>query len=325
MKNVIREFALICVLAMMFPPTLFGQAEYTIKFGHIANDQNVWNKAALKFKEVVEKNSNGKIEVKVYPNAQLGKEMDVINGIQLGTVDMTITGESLQNWVPEAGLIAVPYAIRDLDHLKKVAGGEIGKFIEKEILKSINLRPIAWLTRGPRHLTSNRPIKHPNDLRGMILRVPNVPLYVAVWKALGAKPTPMDFSEVFTSLQQRTIHGQENPFALIKSSGFYEVQDFCNLTGHVISWIYVVIGENKLKSLPLALQEVVLDAGKEMQHYQHKLFEENEKKLKKELVDKGMTFVETDQEAFRSQAKKAVIKSLTREQFNLYTQIISVQ
>ena len=79
MKNVVREFALICALAMIFPPTLSGQAEYTIKFGHIANDQNVWNKAALKFKEVVEKNSNGKIEVKVYPNAQLGKEMDVIN------------------------------------------------------------------------------------------------------------------------------------------------------------------------------------------------------------------------------------------------------
>ena len=125
-----------------------------------------------------------------------------------------------------------------------MADGDIGKTIERKILKRINLRPIGWFKRGPRHLTSNRPIVHPDDLKGMILRVPNVPIYVSVWKALGAKPTPMDFSEVFTSLQQGTIHGQENPFALIKSSSFYEVQDFCNLTGHVISWIYVIIGEN---------------------------------------------------------------------------------
>ncbi len=325
MNNFVRNIILIWILGAVIPSSLYGKAEYIIKFGHIANDQNVWNKAALKFKEVVEKNSNGKIEVKVYPNAQLGKEIDVITGIQLGTADMTITGESLQNWVPEAGLIAVPYAIRDTSHLRKVAGGEIGELIEKKILKSINMRPIAWFKRGPRHLTSDRPIKHPNDLKGMILRVPNVPLYVSVWKELGAKPTPMDFSEVFTSLQQGTIHAQENPFALINSSSFYEVQDFCNLTGHVISWIYIVIGENKLRSLPKALQEIILDAGKVTQDYQHKLFDENEKKLKKILVAKGMTFVETSQEAFRSRAEKAIIKSLNQKQLSLYNQIISVQ
>lgn len=325
MRNFIKKFALIFGLVVLIAPSLYGKPKFIIKFGHIANDQNVWNKAALKFKEVVEKNSNGNIEVKVYPNAQLGKELDLINGIQLGTADMTITGESLQNWVPEAGLMAVPYAIRDSNHLKNVAGGAIGKIIEKKILKRINLRPIGWFKRGPRHLTSNRPIKHPDDLRGMILRVPNVPIYVSVWKALGAKPTPMDFSEVFTSLQQGTIHGQENPFALIKSSGFYEVQDFCNLTGHVISWIYVVIGEKKLRSLPKELQIVVLDAGKAMQEYQHRIFLENEKNVEKELVEKGMTLVQTDQNAFRIQAKEAVIQSLTQNQLNLYNQILSVQ
>ena len=325
MRNIIGSFTLAWVLVTIVPSSLYGETKHVIKFGHIANDQNVWNLAALKFKEIVEKNSNGKIEVKVYPNAQLGKELDLINGIQLGTADMTITGESLQNWVPEAALMAVPYAIRDSAHLKKVANGNIGKLIEKEILKRINLRPIAWFKRGPRHLTSNRPIKHPDDLNGMILRVPNVPIYVSVWKELGAKPTPMDFSEVFTSLQQGTIHGQENPFALIKSSGFYEVQDFCNLTGHVISWIYVVIGDTKLKSLPKELQIVILDAGTEMQKYQHVIFKENEKNIQKELVEKGMTLIPSNKNAFRIKAKQAVIKSLNSKQLHIYNQIISAQ
>ncbi len=322
MKNIIKSILLIAIFINV---DLYGEAKYKIKFGHIANDNNIWNLAALKFKDIVEKESNGKIEVKVYPNAQLGKELDLINGIQLGTADMTITGESLQNWVPEAALMAIPYSIRDSVHLKKVANGNIGKLIEEEILNRINLRPIAWFKRGPRHLTSNRPIKHPDDLRGMILRVPNVPIYVSVWNALGAKPTPMDFSEVFTSLQQGTIHGQENPFALIKSSGFYEVQDFCNLTGHVISWIYVVIGERKLKSLPKELQTVVLDAGDKMQEYQHLIFNENEKNIEKELVKKGMILINSDKNAFRKKAKQAVIKSLNNKQLNIYNQIVAIQ
>ena len=325
MSNIIRSFALTWVLVTIIPSSLYGEVKHVIKFGHIANDQNVWNLAALKFKAIVEKNSNGKIEVKVYPNAQLGKELDLINGIQLGTADMTITGESLQNWVPEAALMAVPYAIRDSIHLKKVADGDIGKTIERKILKRTNLRPIGWFKRGPRHLTSNRPIVHPDDLKGMILRVPNVPIYVSVWKALGAKPTPMDFSEVFTSLQQGTIHGQENPFALIKSSSFYEVQDFCNLTGHVISWIYVVIGEKKLKSLPKKLQLVVLDAGKEMQKYQHLIFKENEKNIEKELVEKGMTLIHSNKNAFQIKARKAVINSLNKNQLIIYKQIVSIE
>ncbi|WP_280540689.1 TRAP transporter substrate-binding protein [Chromohalobacter sp. 11-W] len=296
-------------------------ADYTLKFGHLANEENIWNKAAERFKQVVEEESDGRIDVQIFPNEQLGTEMEVINSIQLGTADMTITGESLQNWAPKAAMMAVPYAFRDSEHLRKAVEGDIGKQIEQQIEEKAGLVPIAWFERGPRELTSNRPIKKPSDLDGLRLRVPNVPLFVDTWQALGAKPTPMAFSEVFTSLQQGTIDGQENPLSLIESASFNEVQDYVNVTDHVRSWIYVVIGKKKLESMPEDLQEVVLDAAQQMQSYEAKLFTEDQKRLRDALEEAGMEFVEVDQKAFAEAAEPAVKASLDDEQQKLYEAI----
>ncbi len=296
-------------------------AEYTLKFGHLANQEHIWNKAAERFKQIVEKESDGRIDVQIFPNEQLGNEMEVINSIQLGTADMTITGESLQNWAPKAAMMAVPYAFRDSEQLRKAVEGDIGKEIETQIEAQTGLVPIAWFERGPRQLTSNRPIKKPSDLNGLRLRVPNVPLFVDTWQALGAKPTPMAFSEVFTALQQGTIDAQENPLSLIESASFDEVQDYVNLTDHVLSWIYVVIGKQKLESMPEDLQKVVLDAADKMQNYEEKLFAEDQQRLEQALKDAGMEFVEVDKEAFTEKAKPAVKASLSEEQQKLYEAI----
>lgn len=299
--------------------------EVTLRFGHLANEDNIWHKAALKFGEEVKALSNGAIEVVVYPNEQLGREMDVINGIQLGTADMTITGESLQNWAPSAALLAVPYAVRDLAHLDKVASGPVGDKIEAEIAAKALVRPIAYFARGPRNLTSNRPIKTPDELNGLRLRVPNVPLFVAVWSALGAKPTPMAFSEVFTSLQSHTIDAQENPLSLIKSASLYEVQKHVNLTEHVHSWIYVVIGEQRFASLSPDQQQVVLEAARRMQAYERELFLADEKALADDLKGRGMTFVEVDKAAFAAKAGPAVTEALKAEVLPLYEEIVAVK
>ncbi len=296
-------------------------ADITLKFGHLANEENIWHQAAEKFKEEVEANSDGRIEVQLFPNEQLGNEMDVINSIQLGTADMTITGESLQNWAPKAAMMAVPYAFRDSEHMRQAVEGEIGEEIEAQITERTDLVPIAWFERGPRHLTSNRAITHPDELDDLRLRVPNVPLFVDTWEALGARPTPMAFSEVFTALQQNTIEGQENPLSLIESASFYEVQDYVNLTGHVRSWIYVVIGKNQLDSMSDELRQVVLDAGEEMQTYQAELFEEDQQRLEESLKERGMEFVEVDTEAFAEKARPAVLEALSEEQRELFDAI----
>ncbi|SON57445.1 Extracytoplasmic solute receptor protein YiaO [Hartmannibacter diazotrophicus] len=303
-------------LAAMAGMLLAGSAlaaDMTLKLGHLANEQNTWHKAAMKFAEEVKSLTDGRIEVEVYPNESLGKEMDLVNGMQLGTVDMTITGESLQNWAPMAALLAVPYAYKSLDHMDAVASGELGKKIEAEIVEKAQIRPLAYFARGPRDLTSNRPIKSPDDLNGLKMRVPNVPLFVAVWNALGASPTPMAFSEVFTSLQNGTIDAQENPLALIKSANFNEVQKYVNKTEHVRSWIYLTISEITWAKLSDADKKAVETAAKEAQAYERELFLADEKSLVTELEGKGMTFVDVDGAAFAAKAKDAVLANVKPE------------
>ena len=319
------KFGIKAILAgFMLATTLTTGAlaqELKLKLGHLANEQNSWHKASLKFGEELSALTDGRIVVEVFPNDSLGREIDLINGMQLGTVEMTITGESLQNWAPKAAMMAVPYAFRDAEHLRQAVESEIGEQIEAQITERANLVPLAWFERGPRELTSNRPIRHPDDLDGIRLRVPNVPLFVSTWEALGARPTPMAFSEVFTALQQNTIQAQENPLSLIESASFNEVQDYVNLTGHVRSWIYVVIGRNRLESMPEELQQIVREAAQEMQVYQAELFEEDQQRLEQALQERGMEFVEVDTEAFAEKARPAVEAALNDEQRELFDAI----
>ncbi len=288
-------------------------ADMTLKLGHVANEQNPWHLASVKFGEELSRLTDGRIEVEVFPNESLGKEIDLINGMQLGTVDMTITGESLQNWAPMAALLAVPYAYKSIEHMDEVAQGEIGDQIKAQIIEKVQIRPIAHFARGPRNLTSNRPIAHPDDLDGLKMRVPNVPLFVDVWAALGAQPTPMAFSEVFTSLQNGTIGAQENPLALIRSASFNEVQDNVNLTEHVRSWIYLTISEATWNKLSAEDQAAVLQAAAIAQGYERGLFEASIAEDRAYLEANGMTFVEVDGAAFAAKAKDAVLANVNDE------------
>jgi len=289
-----------------------AQQPLTLKLGHLANEQNSWHKGALKFGEELKTRTNGRIVVEVYPNDSLGREMDLINGMQLGTVEMTITGESLQNWAPKAALLAVPYGYSSLEHMDSVANGEIGEQIKAEIIERAQVRPIAYFARGPRNLTSNRPITSPDELKRIRMRVPNVPLFMNVWSALGAQPTPMAFSEVFTSLQNGTIEAQENPISLIQSASFNEVQSYVNETEHVRSWIYLTIAEQVWKKLSKEDQGHVLEAARVAQAFEREQFLKDEGAIRADLEAKGMKFVKVDQAAFAQKSREAVIKSVDK-------------
>ncbi|GHC20814.1 MULTISPECIES: TRAP transporter substrate-binding protein [Gemmobacter] len=311
-----------CALAVLMGTSAMA-AEVTLKLGHLANEENIWHKAALKFAEEVAALTEGRVEVVVYPNETLGKEIDVINGMQLGTADMTITGESLQNWAPKAALLALPYAYKSLEHMDRVASGEIGDAIEAEIIANAGIRPLTYFARGPRNLSANREITSPDQLNGFKLRVPNVPIFVAAWQALGANPTPMAFSEVFTSLQNGTIEGQENPLALFKSGGFYEVQKVVNKTEHVRSWIYLTIAESSWDKLSEADQAAVQEAANRTQAFERELFLADEQALVTDLESKGVKFVEVDQAAFAARAKDAVIAAVPEDIRPLAEQIFN--
>jgi tripartite ATP-independent transporter DctP family solute receptor len=296
-------------------------SKVVLKMGHMANEQNIWHKSAEVFAKVADSLSNGQIEVQIFPSEQLGAELDLLRSINLGAADMAITGESMQNWAEITSFCGTPYLIKDFDHLDRVLASEVGEQMASEMIEKIGLRPLAYLTRGPRHLTTNRPIKSPDDLNGLIMRVPPVPLSVAVWEALGAKPTPMAFSEVFTSLQSGTVEAQENPFSLIQSAGFHEVQDYVNLTGHVIGWIYVVIGEKRFNKLSAEHQGIVTKAGQAMHEYHQREFFKQEEAIKKDLMAKGMEMVEVDGAAFQKIASEVVVAKLPEHLVPAYNKI----
>ncbi len=295
--------------------------EFLFKASLLVKENHTWYKAFVHFGQLIEERSGGRMKLEVYPSEQLAKELEAIRLIRAGIIDMTISAGSLTNFSEILTFSDMPFLLRDTIAMQKLINSFIGKRIENEIIEKIGLRALGYFQRGERHLTSNRPIKHPDDLDELIIRVPNAPSYVVAWKALGAKPTPMAFSEVFSSLQQGTIEAQENPFAMIKNAGFSEVQKYLNLTGHLITWGYPLVGEKQFQRLPQDLKSIFLEAAKEMQVYEHRLFLENESKVQAQLKKQGMIFVEVDKTAFMKQGENAVYESLSPEMQEVHKSI----
>ena len=316
---------LVVVIAMLGLSTVLSGASHEIVIGHIVDESNTWHKASLKFKEIVEEKSNGQIKVTIYPNTQLGSEVEMIQSILMNSgCDIAFTGESMQTYVEELGIIGMPYGINSDEHMRKVLEGEIGKELE-ELMLGTGLRVLGYFIRGPRNITSKKPLNTPDDLRNFIIRVPQSPMMVAAFEAMGAKPTPMAFGEVFTSLQQGVIDGQENPLAMIQTGAFHEVQSHLNVTEHLRAWVYIAIGEEKFQALGPELQEIVKEAAKEMQRFEHELFLAEESALADELKAKGMEFVTVDQSLFREKALEGVEKVLTEKQKALYQKMVDAE
>ena len=311
-----KKLSALVLFVMLVSCTAALAADYTITVTHIVDEAHSWHKACEFFKQEVEKRSGGKIEVKIYPNSQLGNEIDTIqSALTGGGVDVVITGESMMTYVPELGILGVPYLMTSDAHVEAVAGGEIGKEIENLMLMDgAGFRCLAYFVRGPRDVASNKPVRTPDDIKGMIIRTPASTITVSTFESFGAKPTPMAFSEVFTSLQSGTIQGQENPLAMIKSGNFYEVQKYLNKTEHLRTWLYFALSEQTFQSLPKDLQDIVLAVGKEMQAYEHELFLKDEAELEGFLTSKGMEIInDVDQAAFAKLADGAMQRLMEGE------------
>lgn len=292
------------------------------KLGHNANTDHIWNEAALFFAKTVEEESKGQLKIKIYPNGQLGSETDMINSVRMGTLDIVLAGETLQNWAPKAALMAVPYAFKNEEHVEKVLNSDIGTEIKEDIRKKAGLVALYYHERAPRNLTTNKEIKSINDIKGLTIRVPDVPVFIKAWEILGAKPTPMALQEVFTALQQGTIQGEENPYDLINSLGFYEVQKYAYETEHVYQWIYALVGERQLKKLSPELQRVVLDVSKKTEEFAKSKFKQFTIDSRQRLLDKGMKIIQVNKNEYQERIVPAMKNILTKEQYDLYLRII---
>lgn len=250
--------------AAAFALCLAGAAtaqEYRLTFAHVLTEDTPNARAAVVFKEEVEKNSDGRIAIDIRPAAALGGDVEIIEQTQMGLVHIAIppTG-NLANFNEKMYLFDLPFLINDEAGLKRVLDGEVGQ----EVLATLdanNLKGMAMWGAGFRHMTNNiRPITAPDDLKGIKMRTLQAPTILSTYRAYGANPTAMAFTEVYNGLQQGVVEGQENPLANIYSMKFYEVQKYMTLTAHAYHTYAAIMHKPTWESLPEDLQKVVLDA-----------------------------------------------------------------
>ncbi len=316
---------LLIALLVLVLATNGVSAKVTLKLGHVQNTTDNWHLGALKFAGLVKEKTNGEVEVQVFPSSQLGNDRDMIEGMQLGTVDFALVAGVLSNFEPRMGILEMPYLFRDINHMRKVLNGPIGNELLGSLLKRANIRGLGWWERGPRELTANKPVKTPADLKGIKIRVPEIPVSVEAWRALGANPTPMAFGEVYTALQQKVIDAQENPFAVIASARFPEVQKYLILTNHVYGYVMLAMSERTYQRLTPDQRKAIETAAKEATAYENDLVWNNETKLLKSLRDAGMIMIEPDREPFEEAVKDVHKKFEDRFGKDLYARIKAVK
>ncbi|WP_341211414.1 TRAP transporter substrate-binding protein [uncultured Limimaricola sp.] len=241
--------------------TAAAAADFEFTFAHVLTEDTPNARAAVVFKEEVEKNSDGRIEINIRPAAQLGGDVEIIEQTQMGLVHISIppTG-NLANFNEQMYLFDLPFLMEGDDAMKRVLDGEVGTEL-LGTLEGNNLHGIAMWGAGFRNMTNNiRPITGPDDLNGIKMRTLQAPTILSTYRAYGANPTAMAYVEVYNGLQQGVVEGQENPLANIASMKFYEVQDYMTMTNHAYHTYAAVMNLQAWESLPEDLQTVVEDA-----------------------------------------------------------------
>ncbi|WP_322995840.1 TRAP transporter substrate-binding protein [Castellaniella sp.] len=273
-------------------------AETPLKMAYALSENSHYGAGAAAFAQALEA-SKSDFKVQQFPNSQLGGEREVIEGLQLGTIDMAIvsTGATL-NFVPQTGVFDIPFLFRDLDHARKVLDGKIGQDMLAAFPER-GLVALAWGEQGFRHLTNNiRPVKEPADIKGLKIRTTENPIHIAAFRELGVLATPMAWPEVATALQQGTIDGQENPLSVIVSVKMWQLQKYLSLTAHVYAPALILISPSVYDGLSDAdkakLKEAALAGAQAMRQFVDKV----EKDGLETLKENGMQVNTVDHAAF---------------------------
>ncbi|WP_425641115.1 DctP family TRAP transporter solute-binding subunit [Marinomonas gallaica] len=295
-------------------------ADITLTVGHV--DPQEWSTskkgaATEVFKNLVEAESGGRIEVNVYPSGQLGGETDLVQSAQEGMISMTMVSGAFAKVCKEASVLEIPYLFPSAPVAWEVLDGEFGKALSKHCLEQTGLRTLAYGETGFRNFTnSKRPVAEPADLEGLKIRVMTLPLYVEMVKAMGAEPTPIAWPEVPSALTTGVVDGQENPVSVIDANKFYEFQKYLTLDGHVYGTDFFLINEDLYQSLDQADQEIVARAAKVAGTMGRAIQQFNSAKGLKSLSENGMEITTPTSEQlakFQASAQPAVIEWLKDE------------
>ncbi|MFJ1301506.1 TRAP transporter substrate-binding protein [Pseudomonadota bacterium AL_CKDN230030165-1A_HGKHYDSX7] len=289
-----------------FSVTAPAQAQTTLKMAYALSTSSHYGAGGDAFAKSIEASTGGKYKVQQFANSALGGEREVIEGLQIGTIDLAIvsTGATL-NFVPETGVFDIPFLLRDLPHARAVLDSKIGQDMLAKF-PSRGIVALAWGEQGFRHLTNNvRPVATPADAKGLKIRTTENPVHITAFRQIGILPTPMAWPEVATALQQGTIDGQENPLSVITSAKLSQMQKYLSLSGHVYGPALVLMSASTYGNLSADQKKAFDQAGKDSAQAMRAYVDNIEKTGVEQLKKEGMQVTEVDRAAFAAAVEPA--------------------
>lgn len=306
-RQFIQGMAASGALAAASRPVFAQSAPITLKW---ANNIPVTHPSNIRIKEAVDaikRDTNGKVDIQIFPNNQLGGDTDMLSQVRSGAIDLfPLSGLILQTLVPVAGINGLAFAFKDYPTVWAAMDGDLGAYVRAQINK-VNLHVFdKCLDNGYRNITSStRPINTAEDLKGFKIRVPVSPLWTSMFKALEASPASINFSEVYSALQTKVVEGQENPLAVIELAKLYEVQKYCSMTGHMWDGQWILANGKRWASLPADVQAVITKHVTDAVLKQRDDIRRLNNGLEAQLKAKGMVFNYPEVKSFRDKLSKA--------------------
>ncbi|MBE6904972.1 MAG: TRAP transporter substrate-binding protein [Ruminococcaceae bacterium] len=277
---------------------------YDLKMHHAGPEGHPYYLGAERFKELVEEKSDGKIRIDIFPNNEISAGAKAVEAVQMGTLDIALESSmAIGGFVPEMGVLDLPFLFGNREEVKAVMDGEIGAELSARAEEK-GFKVLYYWDNGFRNISnSHKPILTPNDLRGLKIRVPESKIYIATFEALGAIPTPMAFNELFTALQLGTVDGQENPNGHMITYNLYEVQKYFSITNHIYTAEPLIIRGDLFDKMPPEYQQILLDAAREAGEYQRQLSADREADYLKQITEKQVEVSYPELEPFRDAVK----------------------
>lgn len=267
-----------------------------ISYGHGFMPDTPHHESAIKFKEEVEEATDGRVIVNIFPSGQLGSAREMFEGLQMGTQEVALVPTArISGFAPELQLFDLPFLFPNREIGYEIMDGEVGsELLDK--LSEQNVKGVAFYEDGYKHFTANRPLESPSDFQGVQFRTMESPIIVSQFEALGAVPTPIDFGELYNSLQLGVVEGQENPLVTIDSQKFYEVQSHLTLSEHAYLAHVLIFSETWFNGLPEDIQDILYTKGREIAVWQRQAVQDEEVKYLETIEDSGTTIIELNDE-----------------------------
>ena len=307
-RKTLKKIATCALLASAFGMFGIANAQTKLKWAHVYETSEPFHKYSVWAAEEIKKRTNGKYEIQVFPASSLGKEADINQGLTLGTVDIILSGASFAgNTYKPLAITYFPFIFRDAEHQLAYAKSDVFKELAKGYDDKSGTHITALNYYGARHVTSSaaKPVSKPEDMKGLKIRVPDAPAYLAFPKSLGANATPIAFAEVYLALQSGTVDAQENPLPTIEAKKFYEVQKNISLTGHIIDSLLTITSGQLWGKLSAEEKKIFSEVMQEAAEKTGREIIASEARLVDEFKKRGNNVITVDKAAFR----EAVLKN----------------